>query len=427
MKIGKIVNFLLVSSVIGVAISYKKLYLFHIALLLYFFLLFYKYSTDGYIRYYKIKTKLHYFFYLFFIWYAISLIWSINIVYSLKYLFYIFCGISISLTLVYNINSLKKYNEIFKLLSIIFIIEIFFCTLESFTNFRLPISPLSKYVTYFGRNHTDMNVNINILKKLFSMPTGFQWNPNNMAIVFLILSPFFLNSKKLFYKIIGLIINFILIIKTDSRMVLISFLLMLIFYAFFFTYKENIFIKISIFIMIFLLIFISLPIFINFFHLQDSYIYQSVLSLKIVLTSKIDSKDSLGARQELVRRGIEYFLKSPIIGFGGGGSLALNEKYGLVQGYLSSMHFFWLEVLVDSGILFFLIFIIWYFYIIFKLYLISYKTKNEDIKYYSKSLCLSFISFFIGSISASSVIYFFPMWIMYGLGIALINIFNFEF
>ena len=85
------------------------------------------------------------------------------------------------------------------------------------------------------------------------------------------------------------------------------------------------------------------------------------------------------------------------------------------------MHNFWVEILVDGGVLFFLVFMAWYVFIIFKLYTIGIHTKHNKYKYYSQSLFLSMVSFLPGAISASSVIYELPMWILFGFSIANIN------
>ena len=84
------------------------------------------------------------------------------------------------------------------------------------------------------------------------------------------------------------------------------------------------------------------------------------------------------------------------------------------------MHNFWIEILVEGGVVFFSLMIIWYVSIIYNLFIISKLGSNNQIKYYASALLLAMIGFIPAAIAASSTIYFFPMWIMFGMAIAII-------
>ena len=58
------------------------------------------------------------------------------------------------------------------------------------------------------------------------------------------------------------------------------------------------------------------------------------------------------------------------------------------------------------------------------LFLVSKNNNKSKIKYYSNSLILTMIAFLPAAVAASSTIYFFPMWIMFGLSIAVIRLGN---
>ena len=51
-------------------------------------------------------------------------------------------------------------------------------------------------------------------------------------------------------------------------------------------------------------------------------------------------------------------------------------------------------------------------------------SKNYFFKYLGKSISLSLIVFIPASVSASSVIYFLPMWLLFGLAITTLEIQN---
>lgn len=419
-KLETFIIFFLVSAVIGVSISYSKLYLFHFALLLLFLVLIKTKISNLKFILPKLPTKLHYIFYLMFIWYSLSIFWSIKREYTIIYLFYIICGISILLTLIYYMKTIEIQNKVFKILSIVFIIEIILSLLESFTSFRLPISPFSSYVTYFGREMKMGDLDSDIITLIMQSPTGFQWNPNNLSVTFLIIFPFFLLHSNKWIKSFGLFSIFVLIIMSGSRGVFISFIFVLFLYMFFLS-KKRFLLYASILPLVFMLFTSNLE-FIK--KSENQNIREIATSFDVLIVylfeEKID-KDSIGSRQVLIKNGIEALKSSNYIGVGGGGSVAVQENIGGVSGKLGSMHNFWIEILVDSGVFFTIIFAFWYIFIILKLYLIGIYTKSFIYRYYSQALFLSMSAFIIGAVSASSVIYLFPMWIMLGFAIATIN------
>lgn len=420
-KLESIIHFFLISSVVGVAFSYSKIYLFHIALVFLVLGILKTKISNSKLKIPKLPTRYHYIFYFMFFWYFLSILWSLNYGYAIVYLFYIICGLSIVLTLIYYIRTIEIQNKVFKLLAIVFIIEIVFSLLEVFTEFRLPISPFSPYVVYFGREmKISENLDVDAIQYLLQAPTGFQWNPNNLAVTFLIILPFFLIHNNKLIRFIGFASVTVIIIMSGSRGVFIALCFMMVFYLFLLDMKK---LLISLFILPF-------GFFVFFSFLKDlknsetpkiREMANSFEVLKIYMFEEARDSDSIGIRKELIKNGIDALKKTHYIGVGGGGSKAVEEDYGGVAGKITSMHNFWVEMLVDAGVLFTFTFFVWYILVILKLYLIGVSTKHFTLKYYSQSLFLSMVSFVLGAVSASSVIYLFPMWIMYGFAIATIN------
>ena len=234
-KFSNIVKLFFISSVIGVGISYSKLYFFHIMLIILIF--FYLYKNNYVLKIKKLQTNYHYFFYFMLFWYAISMIWSSNKIYSLRYLAYIIFGVSIILVMIYYCDNLEKQIEIFNIFKIIFVFEIILCILEALQLFRWPISPYSFSLKFFRREmKVDLNWSSNILNEIFSTPTGFHWNPNNLATAMVIIFPFFILDKNIFVKLLGSFSIFFIIYKTDSRTNLFAFI---IFIHIFEVTKEN--------------------------------------------------------------------------------------------------------------------------------------------------------------------------------------------
>ena len=149
-------------------------------------------------------------------------------------------------------------------------------------------------------------------------------------------------------------------------------------------------------------------------------IANSLEALELYIKGDLDVGGSLKWRRELIDNGITDLISSNGLGVGAGGSTALQEIRGGVAGRFTSMHNFWIEVLVEGGIIIGLISLFWYASILINLFFISKKSSSKTIKYYAESLMLSMIGFIPSSIAASSTIYFFPMWILFGMSISVI-------
>ena len=167
----------------------------------------------------------------FFIWYSLSIFWSVNKIYTLQYLFYIVCGAGLVICMVETINSEKKLIRAVKLASIVFCIEIFFSLLESVTSFRLPVSPFSDIVGIFGREQSlQLSLDSFAIPSVIQPPTGFQWNPNDLAITMALLIPFFLFQERALFKWVGIISLCIVILMTSSRTVVLAIGLLFLIY-----------------------------------------------------------------------------------------------------------------------------------------------------------------------------------------------------
>ena len=148
----------------------------------------------------------------------------------------------------------------------------------------------------------------------------------------------------------------------------------------------------------------------------------SVQALSLYLRGEIDVGGSIEWRRELVNDGINAFKRTYGRGLGAGGSVANQELVGPVAGRFTSMHNFWIEILVEGGVIAFVLLSILLFSINYNLFQIARANLDDKIKYYSQSLFLSNTAFIPAAIAASSTIYFFPMWIMIGLSISVIEI-----
>ncbi len=422
-----------ITAMIGVAISYSKLYLFHLVYVFIGFLLLFR--IKSFFR--PLPTKMHYFFMFFFVWYLLSILWSINTNYSISYLFYVFLGSSISLFTLYYLNNSEKITSVLRAISIVLIIELIFSLLESFTAFRLPISPFSEISHYFGREGSLHLFRASEMESILITPTGFRGNPNNLANMMILFAPFVLFKKmNVWVKTLLTITIAVVILMTGSRLVFVVFIMML------FTYLYTVNLK-SLIIGVCAFLAISFTLDYNSKELRKNVYGLRVL--EISSTYRAASNLIFGAKEEddikktdieiesgFVRRalminGWNALIDSKGLGVGGGGSIAVQEKYsGYVGTRVKSMHNFWFELLVDGGVIFIGVFLVWYLYLLYYLRKAFLTSKEKDIVYFSKSSFFALLFFVLSAISSSSVIYFIPMWILFGLSIAIINLWKNE-
>lgn len=420
LKKENIFYYLIVSIVIGVGISYSKLYLFHIFFALYMvFALRNIILTKKINNYFKYNNYLFLFVFMFF-WYSLSVLWSANFIYSIKYLYYLLIGLSIIIFFLSEVKDINKLNYIRKILFIVFSIEILLCLFEIFTPYHLPVSPYSEIVHYFGRRD-----GCGGQFHLFAyVPTGFHWNPNNLAFVMILILPFFLFYQNLFIKIFGVLTTSFIIYKTGSRGILLSLIIAILIWAIFYHFKKFLITSVICFIFIFSLTQVNKKI----DNKIKSVIKRNTNIVKIIANYDPEYqtvRNSLILRKVLVMNSINAVKKSYGIGVGAGNSHDYNEKNFADKLFgLKSMHNFWAELFIDSGFYFGLFFILSYIVLLTKLYLISIMSKNNDAKYYCKSCFLALSVFIFASMGPSTVIYSLPLWLLFAISIWSLQYFS---
>lgn len=423
MNTRRLVSALFVSAFIGPGVSYGYLYLFHLIALPAVFLLLYSIIASKKVL--SIPKNGWKFFLLFFAWYSVSILWSPNKVYSLVYITYIAFGGFIMFAALYWVNDFNKQVRVFKAITWVALADILFSLLEVFTQFRLPVSLFSRWLSLFGRADQGKLTDAAYFN---SMPTGFHWNPNNLAGVMVMILPFFLFSRKKWVRFSGGIIVLILVLAAGSRGGLIAYILTLILWGIMYSPKGTLkFVFVYAPLCVFMIaLILSFPQVRNNEKVAEALSTFDAIKSYIAFDQTLNySGDSISIRKYLISRGITELKNSYGRGIGGGASKYLFEQE---SSKITSMHNFWIELLTEGGILAGGGFIIWYFGIIIKLYSLYHRAKRKSsvyeiylVKYFSGTLATSMTGYAIAAVSASSVIYVLPMWIMIGIALATIN------
>lgn len=421
-KQRSLIHLFFASAILGPGFGYGRIYLFHIALVIVSLLFLARGLT-------KKKTPLEKFnykyiapFVILLMWYVAGLFWTWSVEYTFVYIVYILFGVVIVFYLLAYVSNVERFEEVVSVVGVCLIGMMIVGGLEALALFRWPTSPYSDYARFFGRDATDMfQFREDTVSIIESTPTGFLGNPNNFAVVIASISPFFLIKRKALHLLLYCSC-IALVIFSGSRGSLFGAGVGLVLYLLLNRQFKIIFAIIFVFALF--------SVYINswLYDLKSSSnirildAVNTIDALVSYLTKEGEAGASISARHELIENGLAAFRESYGLGVGGGASKSVQEAAGWVGGRLTSMHNFWIEILVEGGVIGFIVFGGWYVWVVIQLLKAFFTTDSMFVRQGSLALVLSLAVFSISCISASSVIYLLPMWMLFGLSIAFIRI-----
>lgn len=406
-----------VSAMFGVAISYNKLYLFHIVLI---FFLAYVFFLKRKLDIFSLKASFP--VVVFFLFSVCSLMWSNDMLSASRNIFYIFCGLLVCFIVIsYARISSEGVGKVARVFLLFSIINFFIGFLETLSLIRLPISPYSNYVSLFGYSGSELDVFSEMeLSYILSKPTGFNWNPNNFGFVFIITFPFlFFNNTKL--KIISVFFLIWFNVFLQSRGLFLATLFFAFCWFFFSISCRNKFVMMCFFfvalIVSFVVVYVYGGVYIEhvprIFQVFDS-LYMGSSSLLDLNNVNLQNVNSTEIRSYIYKLGIISVLECPWVGLGVGGAQLMLESVGSP---ITSFHFYFLEILVEYGVIFYVLFLIFYVYMLRKLYYVHSKYNNN----LAKSCFFSLLVLPVASISPSSIIYILCLWVIIGMSLFIIQ------
>ncbi|TPG12973.1 hypothetical protein EAH87_17765 [Sphingomonas koreensis] len=416
----------LFSMVMSSAAAYSVLYLFHIVV---FFRTVELFGGKKYIILPRILQWDIVFFAFLLIWYTASIAWAENKLYAIEYCGYIFLA---SLAVFYMVQiclDRAKLILAYRLLAILILIEIFLSLLEGMGILRLPFSPYSPYLHYFGRVPSDLtDFSYSAMDYIGELPTGFFPNPNNLAAFLALVMPFFLLHRTILVKILGTSAVIYVVYMCGARATLIACGIMIVVSAFVWGGRAM---RVGALIAI-LIVGVSGAGVVD--SLSESSIPRlaEVGNIGVAVEGMWDSlregrelsQDSSGARAQLILNGLDALRETKGLGVGGGGSKTVQEESVFQAGNLTSMHNFWVELLVEGGVVVALVFGTWYVFFLWRLWKVARSSPDTTLRYFGRALFTGFFGFLVAAIGPSSVIYMLPMWMMVGIGLSVIRIAN---
>lgn len=147
----------------------------------------------------------------------------------------------------------------------------------------------------------------------------------------------------------------------------------------------------------------------------------SILTIKLFKPSTT-GLNSNTVRINLIYNGLHFPNQNYVFGIGAGNMKYYLENYGIYPTKnITDMHNYWIEILVDYGIVIFVPFLICYFIVVREL--IKKYIHAKDKKYSMVFLVYIFFTsaFLVGSISSSNNLTKEWIWILAGIILAIIN------
>lgn len=406
----KVAQLGLMSGLIGYALSFYSVYLFHLIIIIFLIYVFFI-NRELSVRTLKIILPII----IFFLYSAFTLFWVRNLELGLVNLFYILCGLFAVVFSVICSKDEYKLQKTYKLIVVLAAINFLIGFFESLGFFRLPMSPYSAYASFFGYKASDLSgFYAYQVDSILSRPTGFNGNPNTFGFVFIITFPFLFFYNNLL-KCISLVLLVFFNFYLQSRGVFIATILFFLIY-FIFNFKK-IFIY---FIGLVFLIFIF-PHFLNY-DFDSLRISSSFNSVGVGVNNIIDNNinlysNSTDVRSSIYALGIMNLLNNPFFGLGLGGVQSVLID---INSPIQSFHFYFLEILINYGIVFYIFFLLFYIGLVFKILIIGKKINNVKYKKIVLSVFYSLAIMPFASIAPSSIVYNLTAWIVVGLALSIV-------
>jgi teichuronic acid biosynthesis protein TuaE len=138
------------------------------------------------------------------------------------------------------------------------------------------------------------------------------------------------------------------------------------------------------------------------------------------LTNNVQSNSGSGEiRVGLTQTGLGSLGRFYLMGAGPGQAEVLVTE-SVAQAGIVNLHDWWLEVIVDGGLPAFVLHALLYFGLLAAMWHIARHGADHMLRYLAAAIMLALTGFVIGALGPSSAISFAPMWIVWGLAIAVI-------
>ncbi len=142
--------------------------------------------------------------------------------------------------------------------------------------------------------------------------------------------------------------------------------------------------------------------------------------LEALLSQAQAGKGSGDIRTSLTSRGLEIAGASFLLGAGPGQAESIISSGADALG-ISNLHNWWFETYADGGLVGFALHLVFFLLLLLTLWPIARRDPDAFTRYLASGAVLALLGWTIGAVGPSSSVSFAPVWILYGLGLAVIS------
>jgi teichuronic acid biosynthesis protein TuaE len=142
--------------------------------------------------------------------------------------------------------------------------------------------------------------------------------------------------------------------------------------------------------------------------------------LESLLSQAQANKGSGAIRSNLTDRGLQIAGGTFLVGAGPGQAEGIIGSGTTALG-ISNLHNWWLETYADGGLVGFALHLVFFLLLVITLWPIARHDPDRLTRYLACGTWLALLGWTIGSVGPSSSVGFAPMWILYGLGLAVVS------
>jgi len=142
--------------------------------------------------------------------------------------------------------------------------------------------------------------------------------------------------------------------------------------------------------------------------------------LEALLSQAQAGKGSGDIRSSLTSRGLEIAGGSFLLGAGPGQAESIISSGTNALG-ISNLHNWWFETYADGGLVGFALHLIFFLLLVIGLWPVARRDPDAFTRYLASGTVLALLGWTIGAVGPSSSVSFAPVWILYGLGLAVIS------
>ncbi|SFI65572.1 O-antigen ligase family protein [Thermoflavimicrobium dichotomicum] len=378
------------------------------------------------------------FFALWFLYGIFSITWAVSVGAAIRYLIFLAMMLLLTLSIPYFLTSEDKFWRIQRLLLGVYGFIVYFAVFESITWIHLPSSRVA-HSAYPSDTITSVFTNQNDLATCITLALPF-------LVAALFMLPLKRNIKWFLYG--TAVFSIYVLIGTGSRintvLVIPAIALLFIGLTPFVIEREKITKRNVMIAIAATLTGVLLAILMSATLIQ---VKKSVYDPRTKILSSIDAisdlktgamaKDtndkkvvrgktgeSVTVRYHLLINGMKFLKQSHYMGVGAGNIEPLMEKAPKVN--KKNIHNWWAEVLVNFGVIVFIFYMALYVWLLWRLWNLARLKTSPHVtpitRWAAFSCLIALVGYFGGGVAPSTAIHYTPMWITYGMALAVLII-----